>query len=70
VTPRLVKPARPGEKLATPLDNRLASNDREFFLRGQLEVPAAKPEPYVGHILNFNAQNSGGWEARITHGTK
>ena len=43
VTPRLVKPARPGEKLATPLDNRLASNDREFFLRGQLEVPAAKP---------------------------
>lgn len=70
VTPRLVKPARPGEKLATPLDNRLASNDREFFLRGQLEVPAAKPEPYVGHILNFNAENSGGWEARITHGTK
>jgi len=70
VTPRLVKPARPGEKLATPLDNRLASNDREFFLRGQLEVPAAKPEPFVGHILNFNAQDSGGWEARITHGTK
>ena len=70
VTPRLVKPARPGEKLATPLDNRLASNDREFFLRGQLEVPAAKPEPYVGHILNFNAQDSDGWEARITHGTK
>jgi pilus assembly protein CpaC len=70
VTPRLVKPARPGEKLATPLDNRLASNDREFFLRGQLEVSAAKPEAFVGHILNFNAQHSGGWEARITHGTK
>ena len=70
VTPRLVKPARPGEKLATPLDNRLASNDREFFLRGQMEVPAAKPEPSVGHILNFNTHQSGGWEARITHGTK
>ena len=72
VTPRLVKPARPGEKLATPLDNRLASNDREFFLRGQLEVPAARPEPSVGHILNFNDQQSfrSGWEARITHGTK
>src|SRR5215813_8757889 len=69
VTPRLVKPARPGEKLATPLDNRLASNDREFFLRGQMEVPAAKPEPSVGHILNFT-QQSGGWEASITHGTK
>ncbi len=70
VTPRLVRPARPGEKLATPLDNRLASNDREFFLRGQLEVPAAKPEPFVGHILNFIPQQSGGWEASITHGTK
>jgi pilus assembly protein CpaC len=70
VTPRLVRPARPGEKLATPLDNRLASNDREFFLRGQLEVPAAKPGPFVGHILNFIPQQSGGWEASITHGTK
>src|SRR5262249_16376032 len=70
VTPRLVKPARPGEKLATPLDNRLASNDREFFLRGQMEVPAAKPEPSVGHILNFIPQQAGGWEASISHGTK
>jgi len=70
VTPRLVKPARPGEKLATPLDNRLASNNREFFLRGQLEVPAAKPEPLVGHILNIIPKQSGGWEASITHGTK
>jgi len=70
VTPRLVKPARPGEKLATPLDNRLASNDREFFLRGQLEVPAAKPEPFVGHILDFSPRQSSGWEASITHGTK
>jgi pilus assembly protein CpaC len=70
VTPRLVRPARPGEKLATPLDNRLASNDREFFLRGQMEVPAAKPEPSVGHILNFIPQQSSGWEASISHGTK
>lgn len=72
VTPRLVRPARPDEKLATPLDNRLASNDREFFLRGQLEVPAAKPEPFVGHMLNFNPGQSitSGWEASITHGTK
>jgi pilus assembly protein CpaC len=70
VTPRLVRPARPGEKLATPLDNRLASNDREFFLRGRLEVPAAKPEAFVGHILNFIPQQSGGWEASISHGTK
>jgi pilus assembly protein CpaC len=72
VTPRLTKPARPGEKLATPLDDRLASNDRELFLRGQLEVPAAKPEPFVGHMLEFNTREpgSGGWEASTTYGTK
>jgi pilus assembly protein CpaC len=56
VTPRLVKPVRPGEKLSTPLDGRLASNDREFFLRGQQEVKAAKPEPFVGHILDWTPE--------------
>lgn len=56
VTPRLVKPARPGEKLATPFDNRLSSNDKEFFLRGQQEVPAAKPEPSYGHIIDWTPQ--------------
>jgi pilus assembly protein CpaC len=71
VTPRLAMPARPGEPLATPLDNRLASNDRELFVRGQLEVPAAKPEPFVGHMLEFNTREagSGGWEASTTYGT-
>jgi pilus assembly protein CpaC len=69
VTPRLVRPARPGEKLATPLDNRLASNDRELFLRGQLEVPAAKPEPFTGHILEFIPQETvnSGWKTSVTH---
>ncbi len=53
VTPRLVKPARPGQHLATPLDGRLPSNDPEFFLGGKLEVAAAKPEPGRGHILDL-----------------
>ena len=72
VTPRLVKPARPGEKLATPLDNRLASNDREFFLRGQQEVPAATPLPTAGHILEFVPQEpvSGGWKTGVTYAPK
>ena len=72
VTPRLVKPARPGEKLATPLDNRLASNDREFFLRGQQEVPAATPLPAMGHILEFVPQEpvSGGWKTGVTYAPK
>ncbi len=39
VTPRLAAPATPGQKLATPLDGRLASNDADFFLFGEQEVP-------------------------------
>ncbi len=55
VTPRLVRPARPDERLKTPLDDRLPSNDREFFLRGQQEVKAARPQPFHGHILELEA---------------
>ncbi len=56
VTPRLVKPARPGQQLATPLDRRLPSNDAEFFLGGRLEVSAAKPEPGRGHFLTLETR--------------
>ena len=38
VTPHLVRPARPGEPLASPLDKTRPSNDPEFFLLGTLEV--------------------------------
>ena len=38
VTPRLVAPAVPGQRLASPLDSRLPSNDVDFFLNGQPEV--------------------------------
>jgi pilus assembly protein CpaC len=38
VTPRLVKPAKPGQPLRTPLDGTKPSNDLDFFLLGQLEV--------------------------------
>jgi pilus assembly protein CpaC len=53
VTPRLVRPTRPGQELKTPLDKRLPSNDVEFFLGGQQEVVATKPEPDRGHLLEF-----------------
>jgi pilus assembly protein CpaC len=53
VTPRLVRPTRPGQELKTPLDGRLPSNDVEFFVGGKLEVAAAKPESGRGHILEF-----------------
>lgn len=38
VTPRLVRPAEPGEKLASPLDQTQPSNDVELFALGMLEV--------------------------------
>jgi pilus assembly protein CpaC len=38
VTPHLVAPAVPGQRLVSPLDTRLPSNDVDFFLNGQPEV--------------------------------
>jgi pilus assembly protein CpaC len=61
VTPRLAAPATPGQKLATPLDNSLPSNDADFFLLGKEEIPKQYTEfvlsggglsgPY-GHLLS------------------
>jgi pilus assembly protein CpaC len=41
VTPHLVQPSAAGQQLATPFDQRLPSNDVDFFLGGQSEVPKA-----------------------------
>src|SRR5439155_27365729 len=38
VAPRLVAPGVPGQRLASPLDARLPSNDVDFFLNGQPDV--------------------------------
>jgi pilus assembly protein CpaC len=59
VTPHLVTPAAPGQKLATPLDTRQPSNDRDLFLLGRTEVGKKATEPAIarnaakpyGHIL-------------------
>lgn len=59
VTPRLVKPARPGEKLRTPLDNTAPGNDIDLFLNGKGEVTkaglsgAADVTNGPGHILDI-----------------
>lgn len=39
VTPHLVRPAAPVNHLATPFDHTMSSNDVDFFVNGQLEVP-------------------------------
>ena len=59
VTPHLVSPAAPGQRLATPLDTRQPSSDADLFLLGRTEVARKGTEPAIarnaskpyGHIL-------------------
>jgi pilus assembly protein CpaC len=63
VTPHLVQPAAPGQRLASPLDQRLPSNDADYFLLGQTEVRKSYSDyvtkggdvqgPY-GHIIRVD----------------
>ena len=60
VTPRLVRPARPGSVIATPLDNTTPANDADFFLTGNAELTRTDKRalvgfgvPFSGHILDF-----------------
>jgi pilus assembly protein CpaC len=39
VTPHLVKPGTPGQRMTTPLDGTLPANDPDLFLKGKLELP-------------------------------
>jgi len=52
VTPHLVRPTTPGQKLETPFDQKLASNDRDFFLNRQMEVAKTSGQKF-GHILDL-----------------
>jgi pilus assembly protein CpaC len=60
VTPRLVRPTRPGDLVKTPLDNTLPGNDIDLFLMGKAEVTPADvrlamghQRPFVGHMLEL-----------------
>ncbi len=68
VTPHLVRPARPGDQIKTPLDNTLPPNDVDFFLLGKTEVTRAEArkltpvsarvdafdgKPFTGHMLDM-----------------
>jgi pilus assembly protein CpaC len=73
VTPHLVQPIRPGQKLKTPLDNTRPGNDVEQFLLGRAEVPkdghprrgpfeplaAAARQAGTGHILDIAGASDG-----------
>jgi pilus assembly protein CpaC len=61
VTPRIVRPARPGDVIKTPLDGSLPANDTDLFLMGKTEVkPAAArleagvpAREFTGHMLDL-----------------
>jgi pilus assembly protein CpaC len=61
VTPRLVRPARPGDLIKTPLDTTLPANDVDLFLMGKTEVTPAMARlaagvpsrEFSGHMLDL-----------------
>ncbi len=61
VTPRIVRPTRPGDVIKTPLDNTLPANDIDFFLFGKAEVArrenrrgeAKYGQGEIGHLLDL-----------------
>jgi pilus assembly protein CpaC len=48
VTPHLVRPGTPADRLATPFDQRLPGNDIDMFLNGQMEVQ----KEYSDHVIS------------------
>jgi pilus assembly protein CpaC len=50
VTPHLVQPAAPGQRLATPMDGLLPGNDVDLFLIGQSEVRKKQPETVAAGV--------------------
>lgn len=68
VTPRIVRPARPGDVIRTPGDGTVPPNDVDFFLLGKTDVPRAEARapttagaqfadagslPFTGHMLDL-----------------
>lgn len=61
VTPRLVRPARPGDVIKTPLDSSLPVNDPDLFLMGKTEITPAQvkaingipPREFTGHVIDM-----------------
>jgi pilus assembly protein CpaC len=61
VTPRLVRPARPGDVIKTPLDASLPVNDVDLFLMGKTEITPAMAKlaaglpsnDLAGHVLDL-----------------
>ncbi len=65
VTPRIVRPSRPGDLVRTPLDNTLPPNDVDLFVNGIQEINPKMARvlrkiegfdtgrPFTGHVINL-----------------
>jgi pilus assembly protein CpaC len=68
VTPRLVRPARPGDLIKSPAEDTQPPNDADFFLMGKMEITKeegragsplqaqfanARGRPFTGHMLDL-----------------
>jgi pilus assembly protein CpaC len=62
ITPHLVRPARPGDPLKSPLESSVNGNDADVFLLGRAEMtprqaressPIVRPYRPVGHIIDL-----------------
>jgi pilus assembly protein CpaC len=60
VTPRIVRPGRPGDVIKTPLDKTLPANDPDLFLMGKPEITPTDArlalghqQKYIGHVLDL-----------------
>jgi pilus assembly protein CpaC len=55
VTPRLVRPARPGDVLKTPADKTTPPNDADFFLMSRNEVSRSSQPPTLAQMTASGA---------------
>ena len=64
VTPRLVRPAKPGQPLESPLDNTLPANDVDAFVNGQTGIARG---PRKSNALQDYLATSGGGTGQYGH---
>ena len=56
VTPRIVRPARPGDPIKAPTDDSRPPNDVDYFLMGKTELPRAPRARSAATLASSDAQ--------------
>ena len=65
ITPHLVRPARPGDAIRTPLDSTVSGNDADLFLIMRVFSPYMKEIVFQG-ALDPKTPIAQGW-LRVSH---